>query len=119
MRRRYTGTRTSGYRTRVIVCRQDSSATAEDDGEIAESEEEVCTRWAHVWPVRGRERDVNDSLVADVTHLVRLRYDEITSDIDHKYWLTCVTTSERLNIVRAYDPDRRRREIELQCVQRV
>lgn len=112
-------TRAGEFRTRVIVCRNNSSASANTDGEVPESEEEVCRRWASIWPVRGRERDLNDQMQADVTHTVRLRYDTTTAAITPKYWLKVQGTTERLNVSRAYDPDRRRREIHLECVQRL
>lgn len=111
--------RAADYRTRVIVCEQDSTATANDDGEIPETEKEMYLRWARVHPVRGRERDVNDQLQADVTHLVTMRYDTATAAITHENWLKIRKGGDRLNILRAYDPDRRRREIVMECVQRI
>jgi hypothetical protein len=58
-------------------------------------------------------------MAADVTHIVSLPYDTTTGAIDPTYWLKVAKTAERLNVSRAYDPQRRRREVELECVQRV
>lgn len=57
-------------------------------------------------------------MMADVTWIVRMRYDELTAAITPAMWLKIKTTSQRLNIRRAYDPNMRRRTIEIECTER-
>lgn len=101
--------------TRVIVTRQDSTASANTDGQIPEDSEEYCERWAKVTPLRGRERFLAAQTTADIDYRVVLPYDRFTKQITPKYWLIIKETSERLNIVRAYDPDGTRHDIEIEC----
>lgn len=107
-------------RTRVIICRQDSTGPANTDGQIPEDEEQWTERWAEVEPLRGRERFAAAQTQADIDYRVRLHYDRWTSQIRPRYWIIIKETSERLNIVRAYDPDNGKRQwIEMECRQRV
>lgn len=111
--------RASRFRVRVIICQHDTTTSANSDGEIPETEKEVARRWASIEPIRGREREINDQLQADVTHRIVLRYDQLTSAMDHTYWLKVQKSGDRYNVTKAYDPDWRRREIHLDCTQRV
>ena len=112
-------TRVGQRRTRVILCKQSPSATANTDGERPEVETEIDKRWAEVKPLRGQERFLASQTQADITYRVRLPYDNVTKDLTPRNWLKIKQTDQRLNIVRAYDLDGRHHTIELECKERV
>lgn len=109
----------ANFRDRVILCEHDSTASANTDGQIPESEKEITERWAEIVPLRGTERFLANQTQADITYRVRLRHDDVTSTLTPKNWLKIKASGQRLNIVRVYDPDLRQREIEMECKERV
>lgn len=108
----------NAIRDRVTFTRNDPGRSANTDGQLAESAEERFTRWAEVAPLRGRERFLAQQTQADVSYLIRVRYDRETAAVDPSWWLT-LTDGTRLNIVRAFDPDRGRQWIEIECNERI
>jgi|GEM_PF-5057531 len=111
--------RAGHFDTRIIVYEQDSTGTANTDGEIPEDAKEVCRRWAEVYPLRGRLLDLTTSLEGNVTHVVRVHYDDETEAITPANWIVLRKTSKRLNIINALDLDNQHRCIELECTERV
>ena len=111
--------RSGHYDTRVVVYRQDPDEAANSDGEIPEDAMEFCRRWAEVIPLRGRLQEAGTALEGNITHVVRMHYDEDTATITPQNWIVVTTTSQRLNIVAAIDLDNRRRTMELECTERV
>lgn len=103
------------YNQRVTI----QAATEADgtDGQPIETWADVATRWASVNPVGGDERMRGRQLVAEVTHLVRLRADAMTRAITPQHRLTDPLTGELFHVARAYALDRK--EVELQVVQKV
>jgi SPP1 family predicted phage head-tail adaptor len=106
-------------RNRVIICRQDSTGSANTDGQIPEDEEQWCERWAKVEPLRGRERFAAAQTQADVDYRVTVHSDRWTKQITPNYWIVEKETAKRLNVVRAYDPDGGGMFIEMECRQRI
>jgi len=105
------------YDRRVAVKRNKAARSANADGQRPEDAETFCTRWCKIRPVSGREALQNQQTQADVTHRVRMHSDTQTRQITPAMWLV-TGDAERLNIVRVFDPDGRRIEIELECVER-
>lgn len=103
----------------MIVYRQAATTSANTDGQIPEDGETFCTRWARVEPLRGRERLLAAQTQADIDYRVTLPYDRDTKTITPSDWIVLKQTSERLNIVRAFDPDLKQQEIECECRRRV
>lgn len=101
----------------VRVWKETPGATANSDGQLPETQTEVCRRWAEIHPLRGQERMLADQQQADITCRVRLVYDETVATISERMWLT-MEDGTRLNIVAAYDPDMRRQYYVLDCNQR-
>lgn len=112
-------TRPNEFRERVTVYEQTEGTSANTDGQIPETEREICRRWAKIVTLRASERFLANQTQGDVSHVVRLRYDSFTKTITCKMWLKIEASGERLNVEASYDPDRRRREIQLDCKQRV
>lgn len=113
--------RRPNLRDRVVLCKQNASGAANTDGEIPESEQQVEPRWAEVMPLSGRERFLAEQTKSDITYRVTVRYDDLTKTVTTAWWLKIIAgqdTGRRLNIVRAFDPDRRRRWIEMECRER-
>ena len=111
--------RAGDFNTRVILYRQDPTTTANTDGEIPEAAQEVARRWAEVVPVTGRLQHLVGANEANVTHLVRVHYDDTTEDLTPKNWIVTVQGSRRFNIEGVVDVDNRHRVVELQCTERV
>lgn len=107
-------TKRGEYRTQITIYEQTSGTTPNADGQVPEAETAFLERWAKVIPIHGRERFLAQQTQADVTHFVRMRYDSDTKTITPKMWVK-LRDGTRLNIVRAYDPDAGRCEIELEC----
>lgn len=108
------------YDTRIRVFRQASGTTPNTDGQIPEVESLFIERWAKIMPTRGMERFLAQQNQADVMYRIRVHYDRRTNEITPKMWIRIVDADgTRLNIARIYDPDRRRRELELECTRRI
>lgn len=110
--------RPNEFRERVTLYTQTEGTSANTDGQVPETEREIGRRWAKIIPLRGQERFLANQTQGDVSHVVRLRYDKLTKTLTRKMWLVIEASSERLNIEAVYDPDRRQREIQLECKQR-
>lgn len=105
------------YRHRVTIWRNDSSRTANTDGQRPEDAEQFCQRWASVQPVRAAERYLSQQVKHDVTHEVRMRRDSSTKLIDSSYWIT-LRDGTRLDVRSIYDVDQEQRELRLECNER-
>ena len=92
--------------------------TTNTDGQQVEVETEWFQAWVEIRPIRGKERFLAQQTTADVTHRVWMRSNTKSRDITPKHWLK-LSDGTRLDIVRAFDVDLARREIELECNQRV
>lgn len=103
-------------RRREQVRIQENQATVAADGQRIERPVQLGTRWAEILSLSARERIVGQQLTADATHRVRLLSDPVTRAITPRHWLL-LAGGKRLNIVRAMDPDRKHRKIELECVE--
>ena len=107
------------YDMRVTIWRNDPDRAANVDGQLPDDPELRYNRWASIKPVRGTQRFIAQQSKEDVTHLIRLRYDNLTKTITAQNWLTLADdTTVRFDIKRAFDVDYARREIELECNQR-
>ncbi len=108
------------FSTQIRVFQQTAGTTPNADGQIPEVESLFIERWAKVTPVRGMERFLAQQTQADVTYRLRVHYDRRTIEITPKMWIRIVDAARtRLNIARIYDPDGNRRELELECTQRI
>lgn len=94
-----------------------NTPTTNTDGQRVEGPTLWITRWARVTPVNAGERIVAQQMQADITHRVRIRSDTQTRQLTPAMWLK-LADGTRLDIVRAYDVDLRRVELELECKQR-
>lgn len=109
--------RAGTLRERVIV-HKDAGTAANDDGHVSEVDSTQSRVWASVLPATGNSRFANLQLQADVTFVVRMRYDTVAAAIRPAWWITR-DNGTRLNVLHAYDPTGRRAEIELLCNERV
>jgi SPP1 family predicted phage head-tail adaptor len=106
------------YDQRITVYQNKSGRSANPDGQRPEDGEVVCTRWGKALPVTGTENFQNQQTAANVTWRVWIHSDAESRTIAPKMWLV-LADGTRLNVLRAFDPDGRRMEIELECVERV
>lgn len=102
------------FRTLVIV--QQATKTETADGQKTPAWSDLFSRMGDVTAAGGQEGMRDRQLVAEVTHRVRLRWDPETAAITTKHRL--LVDGQELYIVRAYDPTRRRREIEIEAKER-
>lgn len=108
------------FDTRVQFYEQAAGTTPNADGQTPEVESLFIERWAKVTPTRGMERFLAQQNQADVIYRVRVQYDRRTNEITPKMWIKIVNAdTPRLNIARIYDPDGKRRELELECTRRI
>lgn len=105
------------YRERVTVYY--SNPTTNADGQLIENAVMLCRPWAEIRPRSGREQFANDQTTAIATHVVRLWSDSLTRTITPMHWIVRADGTTRLNVVRAFDRDNRRKELELECVEQV
>lgn len=111
-------TRTGDYNRRLNIHQQTPGTSPNADGQVPEAQEIVTRRWAKRRAIRGREKFGDRQIEADVTYLVWVRFDNWTSTITPEMWLR-FNDGVRLNIIRAFDPDDRQREILMECKNRV
>lgn len=123
MRRSRQISKAGDFDTQVIVYEQSAVATSHTDGEIPETEHELCRRWAEIIPWASRSQkslmELPGTTEGNVTHVVRMWYDSTTKTITPANWLETVTGGRRLNIMRAIDKENRHIVIELECTERV
>lgn len=98
-------------RQRVTI--QDFTVAQNAYGEPVETWANVTTVWAEVLPARGQERFVaaGDQQLATLTHVVRMRYYDGLSPVDHRLVWGSIT----LDVESVQDPDGRRREMRVLC----
>lgn len=106
------------YTERVTIYQDPSTRSVSDDGQKPEDGEVYCTRWARRLPVSGSERFQNLQVQAEVTHRLRIHSDTQTRAITPAMWLV-TSDGTRLDLLRIFDPDDRRMELELECKERV
>jgi len=111
--------RAGHYRTRVAVYKQNPDAAANSDGEVPESALLVTERWAEVAPVLGTIQKFPGTQEDNVTHIVKIRLDEVTEDVDSRHWFVVLKTSQRLNVKSIFDADNRRRVMTAKCEERI
>jgi len=104
------------YDQRVTIWR--NVPTVNSDGQKVEVATEYIRRKVSVRPLSGKERFLAQQTQADVTHRVRMRRDNQTKAITPKDWLS-LRDGTRLDVTRVFDVDMARRELELECKQRV
>lgn len=103
---------------RVTVYYNSTTRTANSDGQRPESETEYCKRSASIIPKSAAERLIARQLKDDVTHVVRMRYDNQTKSITSAYWFDD-RDGTRYNIVAGpFDVDGRKKEIMFDVVER-
>lgn len=100
----------------AIVYQQSTATVANTDGGFDEVPSTYCTRWCRAWPVRGVEQPAMEHQQPIVDWIVQMRYDAVTAAITTKMWIV-LPGSERLNVTSVYDPDGRRRDIEIRARQ--
>lgn len=100
----------------VTVNKQSTSETANTDGGFGEVASEYCKQWCRAWPLRGAEPSAMEHQQAITDWVVQMRYCTATAAITAKMWIV-MPGGERLNITSVYDPDGRRREIEIRARQ--
>lgn len=111
-------TRPGHLDTQVIVYKQDPDAEANEDGQIPETELEVCRPWVELMPMRGRLQPLPGTTEANISHVLRMPYTDKTDDITTDYWLEVVATGVRLNIEAVIDIDNLHQWLELECTER-
>ena len=99
----------------VTVYQQSAATSANTDGGFEEVQSEYCKRWCRAWVLRGTEEE---QLIAVLRWIAEMRYDDVTAAITPKMWIV-LPGGERLNITAAYDPDGRKRKIEIRAKQNV
>ena len=108
------------FDTKIRIFQQTSGTTPNTDGQIPETESLFIERWAKVMPTRGMERFLAEQVQADVQYRLRVHYDRRTNEITPKMWIKIDNAAQtRLNIARIYDPIGDRRELELECTERI
>lgn len=100
----------------ATVYQQSTSTEANTDGGFDEETSVYCERWCTAWPLRGKEQPAIEHQQPIVEWVVRMRFDNKTAAITTKMWIV-LPGSERLNITSVYDPDGRRRKIEIKARQ--
>lgn len=100
----------------VTVHQQLASTAANTDGGFDESPITYCRRWCTARPLRGNEPAAMEHQQAITEWIVKTRYDTVTAAITTKMWIV-LPGGERLNITSVYDPDGRRRDIEIKARQ--
>lgn len=98
-------------RQRLAV--QANTPTLAGDGSAVDAWATVFSRWAQVLTIRGNEGQKGFQRRADVTHVVRFGYDPDTANITTQHRINW--GGRILNIIRAYDPDGLRKEIEAEA----
>lgn len=101
------------YRERVTI--QANTPAVSDDGQPVAVWSTVGTRAAAIRPVRGGESHVEYQRRAEIDYVIRLRHDSLTVTITPEHRLLWGT--RELQIVRAFDRDGRRREIEIEAIE--
>ena len=100
----------------VTVYQQLSSGAVNTDGGFEEEGTEYCQRWCRAWPLRGNEAKALEHQHAVTDWIVEMRYDTTTAAINAKMWIV-LPDSVRLNVTSVFDPDGRRRSIEIRARQ--
>lgn len=97
-------------RDRVSV--QSPTRSPNTYGETPQAWSDLAERWANVEPVTGKEITVGDQQQSQVTHRVQIRYDaRVTADC------RLIWEGRVLNVTAVMDPDGRKREMTLLCVE--
>lgn len=105
---------------KVTVYRETPGASANDDGQVPETESKYCERWAEIKvisPTAGTEAMQASQQQADIVWLVRMVSDSIVRTITHEMWLK-LDDGTRLDIQGSFDPNMRREYHTLKCNQR-
>lgn len=100
----------------VTVFQQSTSTVANEAGGFDEEASEYIKRWCTAFPLRGSEPKAMEHQQAIVQWIVTMRYDTLTAAINAKMWIV-LPGGQRLNITTAFDPDGRRRDIEIRARQ--
>lgn len=106
---------TSRYPHKITICRNVPAVAG--DGQPVETESQLYWVWGKAKPLTGRERNLANQQQATVTWRVWMPSDSRTRAITEEDWLL-LSDGTRLNVVRAFDPTQRRKEVELECVER-
>ncbi len=102
----------------VTVYQQLASTSANEDGGFDESPVIYCEKWCTAFPLKGAEPKAMESQQAVTDWIVKMRYSVKTAAITAKMWII-LPGGERLNITSVFDPDGRRRDIEIRARQAV
>jgi len=100
----------------AVVYKQSTATVANTDGGFDELAVEYCSRWVRAKPLKGAELKAMEHDHALVEWIVELRYDTVAAAITTDMWII-LPDSQRLNITSVFDPDGRRREIEIRARQ--
>ena len=100
----------------VSVYQQSTSTSPNTDGGFEEEASKYWSGWCRAWPLRGNEAKAMEHQQAVTDWIVEMRYSTATAAINSKMWIV-LPDSTRLNITSVYDPDGRRRNIEIRARQ--
>jgi len=96
---------------------QSLSQSSGSEGGLVDTWTTVFTRWASIRPLRGDERFVSEQEHGQLSHEIRMRYDENTSTITNKHRLL---KGSRIFDIQSYiNVFEREREIVFTCIERV
>ena len=98
----------------ATIYQQSTATTANEDGGFDEEASTYCQRWVRAWSLRGNEPAAMEHMQAITEWVVQMRYDDVTAAITTKMWIV-LPGNERLNITSVFDPDGRRRDIEIKA----
>jgi len=104
---------------RITILRPSGPDDKDEYGQPLDNPVEVCTVWAAIEPLRGREYFAAMAEQADVTTRIRIRYRE---DIDRtmivRYKEPGDPEFREFEILHVIHPEYRRRELQLMCKER-
>ena len=103
-------------RLRHRITIQQNTPTRDAHGGEVDSWGAVTTVWAEISPLNGKEYFTAKQETAEITHKVRLRYNNALSGITPK--MRVLFGSRTLDIESAINPQERNKEIILMCRER-
>ena len=98
-------------RSRISIER--STETVDASGSVVQSWQLIANRRADIRPIRGREYLAAGQTVGEVTHTIRLRYEDLLADLSPKDQIT--KGNRKFDIVSVQNLMERSREFELMC----
>lgn len=110
--------RRAGLKNQRVTIQTRNETSRDAMGGISPTWEDTYREWAYVRPARGREFEAAASTQGQILWLVTLNYDNRTKSLSPKNRLRWDNNADTtLEILRAWDVDGLRKEIELECVE--